>query len=874
MKKIKLLSILMLVCMGCVTVSARELSGGSRANVVDGINITVQVLFDDNMPQSDGNIKRAVPDTAYLASGSPYGDIFTWRDETYKNYRRGYTFTGWNTMKDGTGTSVTASSIVPEQAVVTLYAQWTPVTMQVTFNTNGGAWVDGANNQPTSNPFTVTYGTLYRNNTTYNWKLPVREGYVFLGWNTSANADRQFFGPDALVSLTSDHTLYAIWAEMPEISIPETMEVCYDKPATMCAPVNFSGYSWSPTTGLSDPNSRCPIIDPTKMTSNEMQYQCLYTLGNIYNYDFTFGNKGFSTDYDILEDDPAVQSELVPERKVSVVSCWNNVHHTLDPECTLASFEGDKASGGKFLAINGGEFPNEVVWEQTAACAHNTTYEVSAYVARAYWEGHEDQAPVPAKLLFYINGVRVSPDTMVVTNLNWVKMSATWESNGSDFATICIKDYNTIRGGNDFAIDHIQFRATSSLTLAHTVNVVRMDPFNAGKIVTGKDVICTGSSVQTIGNEEEPTGGIEPYSYQWYVSVNGGEATAISGATSATYTPNEYKNTLGTYVFTRKAKDSKCAELTSSEGQWTLEVKQGLVIDACPEDMTIELWMDTPDTMVTAEMAGIQVFYDAAEAASIAPSHLHITHNLASLNRMPVGEHIVRWTVTDDCGNVAKVCNQKITVVYPPCVGTTYQGHKYEAVRIGYQCWFTENLRNDNDPEGNPVENKHPYGENPDNTEPFGDLYSWYSAVNVPEGDDTAVPVDSTAENGSKYVMGICPPGWAVASGHDWDVLNDFAGDVAYLKDKDAQYWTEGANGIDPNLGFYSRGSGRYNSALMRYEDKLSNAYYWRSDSTPNSTTVTTSELNYYCGNIMPKTVSKTDLQSIRCLKKKRFEEE
>jgi len=113
-----------------------------------------------------------------------------------------------------------------------------------------------------------------------------------------------------------------------------------------------------------------------------------------------------------------------------------------------------------------------------------------------------------------------------------------------------------------------------------------------------------------------------------------------------------------------------------------------------------------------------------------------------------------------------------------------------------------------------------------------------------------------------------------VPSEHDFDVLNDFAGDVAYLKDMDAQYWVPGKGGKEPNLGFYSRGSGRYSSATNQYEDLLSNAYYWRSNSTPGNSTVISSEINYYCTEIIPHTASKTDLQSIRCIKKKRFEED
>jgi len=832
----------------------------------------VTVKFNANMPQNDGNMNAAIPENTTVATGSPYGDIFTWRVPDAQTYRRGYTFTGWNTMADGNGINVTSTTICNATTEVTLYAQWETATMTVTFNVNGGTWTT----QPNPNPFTVHYGTTYREQTSWNWQLPTREGKIFMGWCTSPDGEEMFFGPDALVSLTTNHTLYAVWEDQLNPSeLQENLTVCYEKPATICAPANYSGYKWTPTTGLSDPNIRCPQLTPSAMTTDNVSYSCSYTLGNIYNYNFSMGGKGFASDYDILEDDPTSIDELEPARKMCVVSCWADVHHTLDQSCDLVSYEGDYADGGKFLAINGGAFTNEVVWEQTAAIAHNTTYRLSIQCAKPIHTSGNTLKP--AKLLFFINGVRVSTDTMVVDNLDWQEMSAVWNSGTNDFATICIKDFSTEEFGNDFALDHVVFYAVETPEPGvYTMNVHRMAPLTAGAIATGSEVICTGSSVNTIGEATAPAGGTQPYSYRWYVSVNGGTPTLITGANDATYTPNEYKNAIGTYVFTREVKDSECANWTASTGQWTLEVRQGLLLDACPEDMVIELWMDTPDTMLTPELAGIQVFYDAAEAAHIDAEHLHITQDIDAYNRMTVGEYTIHWVVKDDCDNIAKTCNQKITVVYPPCVGKTYEGHTYDAVRVGYQCWFTENLRNNNKPDGTtPVANKNTYDENPANTEKYGDLYSWYSAVDVTEGDNAAVPNGNyVAENGSKYVQGICPQGWAVPSEHDFDVLNDFAGDVAYLKDMDAQYWVPGKGGKEPNLGFYSRGSGRYSSATNKYEDLLSNAYYWRATSTPGSSTIISSEINYYCTEIMPHTANKTDLQSIRCIKKKRFSEE
>ncbi|MEE0921879.1 MAG: InlB B-repeat-containing protein, partial [Paludibacteraceae bacterium] len=70
--------------------------------------------------------------------------------------RTGYTFAGWNTKADGTGTSYTdkqsVNNLTPTNgATVTLYAKWTANTYTVAFNANGGTGTMSNQN--------FTYGT-------------------------------------------------------------------------------------------------------------------------------------------------------------------------------------------------------------------------------------------------------------------------------------------------------------------------------------------------------------------------------------------------------------------------------------------------------------------------------------------------------------------------------------------------------------------------------------------------------------------------------------------------------------------------------------------------------------------------------------------
>ena len=60
--------------------------------------------------------------------------------------RTGYTFTGWNTAANGSGTRLRQRSDLPVHRDATLYAQWTALpTFTVTFNGNGSTGGSMAN---------------------------------------------------------------------------------------------------------------------------------------------------------------------------------------------------------------------------------------------------------------------------------------------------------------------------------------------------------------------------------------------------------------------------------------------------------------------------------------------------------------------------------------------------------------------------------------------------------------------------------------------------------------------------------------------------------------------------------------------------------
>jgi uncharacterized repeat protein (TIGR02543 family) len=133
------------------------------------------------------------PTSKVVINGSTYGTLATVS-------RTGHTFNGWFTASSG-GTQITSESTVTQTANHTLFAQWTAITMTVTFNANGGTTPS-----PTSKVVTYnsTYGTLATTS---------RSGFTFNGWFTASSGGVQRTS-SSTVTATANHTLFAQWTEV------------------------------------------------------------------------------------------------------------------------------------------------------------------------------------------------------------------------------------------------------------------------------------------------------------------------------------------------------------------------------------------------------------------------------------------------------------------------------------------------------------------------------------------------------------------------------------------------------------------------------------------------------------------------------------
>lgn len=121
-------------------------------------------------------------------------------DDSTALSRSGYTFTGWNTVANGTGTSYAPGGVFTfGTSDVTLYAQWTANLFVLTYDANGGSPDDST---------TVSAGSTV----TVSSSGPSRAGYWFNGWSTTDDSTGSLYpAGSAFIMPAADDTLYALW---------------------------------------------------------------------------------------------------------------------------------------------------------------------------------------------------------------------------------------------------------------------------------------------------------------------------------------------------------------------------------------------------------------------------------------------------------------------------------------------------------------------------------------------------------------------------------------------------------------------------------------------------------------------------------------
>jgi uncharacterized repeat protein (TIGR02543 family) len=118
--------------------------------------------------------------------------------------RSGYTFNGWNTLANGTGTNYSAGGSYTTDAALALFAKWTlnATTYTVSYSANGGAATPAV---PASQVTTGTVTVATRPNfTRTNCTLGA-------GWNTNSSGTGTDYANGSSLTVSADTTLFAKW---------------------------------------------------------------------------------------------------------------------------------------------------------------------------------------------------------------------------------------------------------------------------------------------------------------------------------------------------------------------------------------------------------------------------------------------------------------------------------------------------------------------------------------------------------------------------------------------------------------------------------------------------------------------------------------
>lgn len=144
--------------------------------------------------------------------GTTENNVLLGADYTIKNdentnvSRTGYTFTGWNTAVDQSGTAYQPGDVTNLSGNLTLYAQWTPIEMYtVRYQANGGTGEYSDSDIPSDTEYILKSDSETG---------ITRKYYSFTGWNTKADGTGITYQPGDILTINSNKTLYAQWTHV------------------------------------------------------------------------------------------------------------------------------------------------------------------------------------------------------------------------------------------------------------------------------------------------------------------------------------------------------------------------------------------------------------------------------------------------------------------------------------------------------------------------------------------------------------------------------------------------------------------------------------------------------------------------------------
>ena len=230
--------------------------------------------------------------------------------------RTGYTFTGWNTGIDGTGSPFDETTGIAVD--ITVYAQWSANPYTITFNAQGGVL------EPGDEEKSVTYASAVGELPT-----PSKDNYEFLEWNSEADGSGDTYTDETIYAIAGGATLYAQYTgSVYEVTFdaqggtvePETKAVVYGEPVGELPNSNKAGYTFVQWNSQDDGNG----AEYNSETIYEVEGNTtLYAVWEGNSYLIGFNSQGGTTSSSIpVTYGSEVGTLPIPEREGYTFSGW------------------------------------------------------------------------------------------------------------------------------------------------------------------------------------------------------------------------------------------------------------------------------------------------------------------------------------------------------------------------------------------------------------------------------------------------------------------------------------------------------------------------------------------------------------------------
>ena len=244
---------------------------------------------------------------------------------------------------------------------------------------------------------------------------------------------------------------------------------------------------------------------------------------------------------------------------------------------------------------------------------------------------------------------------------------------------------------------------------------------------------------------------------------------------------------------------------------------------------------------------------DAVNGYSFGTSGEFSATGLQTVNLISIGTPVAAQTdhFTATASNSGGTCTFEI-YVWASCPGiptVIYGSQTYNTIQIGTQCWLKENLNIGTRINGiqyqtnNGIIEKHCFNDIEDSCTVYGGLYEWNEMMQY------------VTTPGAR---GICPTGWHIPTGIEWDALRDYLGGQTVsggkMKETGTRHWESPNSGATNSSGFSDLGAGTYRPAGYNYYYLLRQAgIFWTSTGSGGfayrrDTHYTSAEMSpYYC---------------------------